>query len=85
MGTDTSVTLRVGARGVVPPMAAAAQTGTDTPVARSTEIATFIGTAALPPRTSTMVTAESRLLSGTSVLALGGLPSQRSTTSSGPQ
>jgi hypothetical protein len=37
------------------------------------------------PRTGTMVTAGSRPLSGMSVPALGGLPSPRPTTSSGPR
>jgi hypothetical protein len=46
---------------------AAAQTGVDTPAARSTEITTFTGGATLPPRTSTMVTIGSRPLSGTNV------------------
>jgi hypothetical protein len=48
-----------------------------------TEIAAFTGGVALPPRTGTMVTMGSRPLSGTSVSAVGGLPSPRPTTSSG--
>jgi hypothetical protein len=40
-------------------------------VASSMEIAASIGGAALPPRIGTMVTAGSRPLSGTSVLAVG--------------
>jgi hypothetical protein len=63
----------------------AAQTGADAPMAGLTEIAAFIGGAALPPRTGTMVTMGSRSLSGTSVPAAGGLPSPRPTTSSGPR
>jgi hypothetical protein len=73
-GADT-----VGAR------LAVAQTGADAPAAGSTKIAAFTGGAALPPRTGTMVTAGSMPLSGTSVPALGGLPSPRPTTSSGPR
>jgi hypothetical protein len=69
----------------VPPTTTAAQTGVDAPVAGSTETAAFIGGATLPRRTGTMVIAGPRPLSGTSVLALGGLPSPRPTTSSGPQ
>jgi hypothetical protein len=73
-----------GARAAaVPPTMAAAQTGADASAAGSTEIATFTGGAALPPRTGTMVTMGSRPLSGTSVLAAGGLLSSRPTTSSG--
>jgi hypothetical protein len=49
------------------------------------EIAAFKGGAALPPRIGTMVTMGSRPLSGTSIPAVGGLPSPRSTTSSGPR
>jgi hypothetical protein len=49
------------------------------------KIAAFIGGAALPPRTGTVVTMGSRPLSGTSVPAAGGLPSPRPTTSSGPR
>jgi hypothetical protein len=57
-GADTPSTLQAGARAaVVPPMAAAAQTGADAPMARSTEIAIFIGGVALSPRSGTMVTA----------------------------
>jgi hypothetical protein len=63
----------------------AAQTGADAPAAGLTEITAFIGGAALPPRTGTMVSIGSRPLSGTSVPAAGGLPSRRPTTSSGPR
>jgi hypothetical protein len=49
----------------------------------STETAASTGSAALPPRIGTMVIAGSRPLSGTSILAVGGLPSPRPTTSSG--
>jgi hypothetical protein len=66
-------------------MAAAVQTGADTPTAGLTEIVAFTGDAALPPRTGTMVTMGSRPLSGTSVKAVGGLLSPRPTTSSGPR
>jgi hypothetical protein len=59
----------------VPPTAAAAQTGADALAAGLTDIVTFIGGAALPLRTSTMVTMGSRPLSGTSVPVVGGLPS----------
>jgi hypothetical protein len=45
-----------GHAAAVPPTAAAAQTNADAPAARLTEIAVFIGSAALPPRTGTMVT-----------------------------
>jgi hypothetical protein len=65
-------------------MAAAVQTGADTPTAGLTEIVAFTGDAALPPRTGTMVTMGSRPLSGTSVKAVGDLLSPRPTTSSGP-
>jgi hypothetical protein len=65
--------------------AAAAQTGADPPAAGLTLIAVFTGGAALPPRTGTMVTIGSRPLSGTSVPAVGGQPSPRPTTSSGPR
>jgi hypothetical protein len=65
--------------------AAAAQTGADVPVAGLTEIATFTGGAALPPRTGIMVTMGSRPLSGMSVPAAGGLPSPIPSTSSGPR
>jgi hypothetical protein len=51
----------------------------------STEIAVSTGDATLPPRIGTMVTVGSRLLLGTSVPAVGGLPSPRPTTSSGPR
>jgi hypothetical protein len=62
--------LRTGARvAAVSPMATAAQTGGAT----------------LPPRTGTVVTMGSRPLSGTSVPAVGGLPSPSPTTSSGPR
>ena len=49
----------------------------------SMESAAFTGSVALSPRIGTMVTTGSRLLSGTSVPAVGGLPSPRPTTSSG--
>jgi hypothetical protein len=65
--------------------AAVAQTGADVSVAGLTEIAAFIGGAALTLRTGSMVTMGSRPLSGTLVPAGGGLPSPRSTTSSGPR
>jgi hypothetical protein len=55
----------------------------DRPVAELTEIAAFTGGAALPSRTGTLVTAGSRPLLGTSVPALGGLPSPRPSTSNG--
>jgi hypothetical protein len=85
-GADAPATLRAGAREtVVPPPMVAAQTGTNAPTARSTEITAFTGGVILPPRTSTMVTMGSRPLSGTSVPAAGGLPSPRPTTSSGPR
>jgi hypothetical protein len=67
----------------VPSTVVAAQTGADAPTTGLMEITTFIGGAALPPRTGTMVTMESRPLSGTLVPAAGGLPSPRPTTSSG--
>jgi hypothetical protein len=71
--------------------AAAAQTGVDTlavlPAAatESTEIAASTGGTTLPPRIGTMVAMGPRPLSGTSVPTVGGLPSPRPTTSSGPQ
>jgi hypothetical protein len=66
--------------------AAAAQTGVDATAAiELTEIAASTGGAALPPRIGTMVAAWSRPLSGTSVPAVGGLPSPRPTTSSEPR
>ena len=49
----------------------------------SMESAAFTGSVALSPRIGTVVTTGSRLLSGTSVPAVGGLPSPRPTTSSG--
>jgi hypothetical protein len=70
---------------VVSPTAAAAQTGTDASAVWLTEIMAFIGGAALPPWIGTMVTMGSRPLSGTSVPVVGGLPSPRPTTSSGPR
>jgi hypothetical protein len=80
-GVDVPAALRAGARTTaMPSTAAAAQTGVDAPTAGLMEIAAFTGGAALPPRTGTM---GSRPLSGTSVPAAGGLPSPRSTTSSG--
>jgi hypothetical protein len=84
MSADAPAVLRTGARAAaVPPTAAAAQTGADTPVTGLTEITAFPGGAVLPPRTGTMVTMRSRPLSGTSVPVAGGLPSLRPTTSSG--
>jgi hypothetical protein len=50
-----------------------------------TEIAASIDDATLPPRIGTMVTVGSRPLSWTSVPVVGGLPSLRPTTSSGPR
>jgi hypothetical protein len=83
-GADAPAVLQAGARAaVVSPMTAAAQTGADAPATGLTEIAAFTGGAALPPRTGTMVTMGSRLLSGMSVPAADGLPSPRPTTSSG--
>jgi hypothetical protein len=85
-GADAPAALRAGVRAAAVTLTvAAAQTGADTPVAGSTEIAAFTGGTALPPRTGTPVTAGSRPLSGTSVPTLGGLPSTRPTTSSGPR
>jgi hypothetical protein len=85
-GADAPAALRAGARvAVVPLRAAAAQTCADAPVVGLTEIAAFTGGATLPPRTGTMVTMESRPLSGMSVSAADGLPSPRPTTSSGPR
>jgi hypothetical protein len=85
-GADAPAALRAGARAAaVSPTAAAAQTGADAPAAGLTETAAFTGGAALPPRTSTMITMGSRPLSGTPVPAAGGLPSPRPTTSSGPR
>ena len=49
----------------------------------SMESVAFTGSVALSPRIGTVVTTGSRLLSGTSVPAVGGLPSPRPTTSSG--
>jgi hypothetical protein len=72
--------LSEGARGGRAPRAATVQTGTDAPTAGLMEIAAFTGGVALPPRTGTM---GSKPLSGASVPAAGGLPSPRSTTSSG--
>jgi hypothetical protein len=78
--------IRAGARAaVVPPTAAAAQTGADAPPAGLMVITAFTGGATLPPRTGTMVIMGSRPLLGTSVPAAGGLPSPRPTTSSGPR
>jgi hypothetical protein len=78
--------LQAGVRAAaVSPMTAATQTGADVPAAGLTEIAAFIDSVTLHPRTGTMVTMGSRPLSGTSVAAAGGLPSPRPTTSSGPR
>jgi hypothetical protein len=86
MGAEAPVALRVRARAtVMPPMAMAAQTGADAPMARSKEIVAFTGSVNLPPRTGTMVTMGSRPLSGMSVSAAAGPPSSRPTTSSGPR
>jgi hypothetical protein len=86
MGADALTTLQAGARmAAVPPTTAVAQTGTNAPTTGLMEIMAFTGGTALPPQTDTMVTMGSRPLSGTSVPAVGGLPSPRSTTSSGPR
>jgi hypothetical protein len=85
IGADALTALRLRAH------AAATQTGVDTPTVlpaaatESTEIAASTGGTALPPRIGTMVAAWPRPLSGTSVPAVGGLPSPRPTTSSGPR
>jgi hypothetical protein len=56
-GADAPAVLRAGAHAAaVSPTAAATQTGADAPAAGLTEIVTFTGGAALPPRTGTMVT-----------------------------
>jgi hypothetical protein len=81
---DAPAALRAGARtAAVSSTAAAAQTGADVPAAGLTEIATFTGGVALPPRTGNMLTMGSKPLLGMSVPAAGGLPSPRPTTSSG--
>jgi hypothetical protein len=85
IGIDVLTALRARAP------AAAAQTGVDTPAllpaaaTESMEIAASTGDATLPPRIDTMVAAWIRPLSGTSVPAVGGLPSPRPTTLSGPR
>jgi hypothetical protein len=85
-GADAPAALRAVARAAaVPSTAAAAQTGADASAAGLTKIAAFIGGAALPPQTGTMVTMGSRPLSGTLVPATGGLPSPRPTTSIEPR
>jgi hypothetical protein len=85
-GADALVALRVGARAAaVPSTVAVAQTGADMPATGLTEIVAFTCGVTLPLRIGTMVTMGSRPLSGTSVPAAGGLPSPRSTTSSGPR
>jgi hypothetical protein len=85
-GADAPAALRAGARAAaVPPTAAAAQTGMDAPAAGLMEIAAFTGSAALSPRTGTMVTMGFRPLPGTLVPAAGGLPSPIPTTLSGPR
>jgi hypothetical protein len=85
-GADVPAVFRAGARAeVVSPMAAAAQTGADVPAAGLMEIAAFTSGVALPPRTGTMVTMGSRLLSGTSVPTAGDLPSPRPITLTGPR
>ena len=78
-----------------PTSAVVAQTGVDAPAALleeartatvadgSMESAAFTGSVALSPRIGTVVTTGSRLLSGMSAPAVGGLPSLRPTTSSG--
>jgi hypothetical protein len=53
--------------------------------AGSMEIEASTDGAALPPRIGIMVSVGSRPLFGTSVPAVGGLPSLRPTTSSGPR
>ena len=83
IGADAPTTLRARAHAMT------AKTDVDTPAVlpaaatESMEIAASTGGAALPPRIGTMVTVGSRPLSGTSVPAVGGLPSPRPTTSSG--
>jgi hypothetical protein len=85
IGVDAQTALRARAHAEV------AQTGVDTPAmlpvaaTESTEIAASTGGAALPLGIGTMVAAWPRPLSGTSVPAVGGLPSPRPTTSSGPR
>jgi hypothetical protein len=85
IGADALTVLRARAHAV------AAQMGVDTLAAlsatatKSTEIAASTCGAALPPRIGTMVAAWPRPLSGTLVPAVGGLPSPRPTTSSGPR
>jgi hypothetical protein len=85
IGVDAPTALRARAH------TATAQTGVDTPAVlptaatESTEIAASTGGAALPPWIGTMIAAWPRPLSGTSVPAVGGLPSPRPTTSSGPR
>jgi hypothetical protein len=61
MGVDAPAALWAGGgrAAVVPPTAAAAQTGADAPTAGLMEIAAFIGGVALPPRTGIMVTMRS--------------------------
>ena len=49
----------------------------------SMESVAFTGSVALSPRIGIVVTTGSKLLSGTSAPAVGGLPSLRPTTSSG--
>jgi hypothetical protein len=86
MGADVPVVLRAGVCTVVVTLTvAAAQTDADAPAARSTEITTFTGSAALPPRTGTIVTMGYMPLSGMSILAAAGQPSPGPTMSSGPR
>jgi hypothetical protein len=86
MGADTPATLQAGARmSAVPPMVVVAQTGIDALAAGLMEIMTFTGGTTLPPQIGTMFTVGSKPLSETSVPAVGGLPSPRPTTPSGPR
>jgi hypothetical protein len=82
---DRDNELKLTSVAVVSPMAAAAQTGADASAVGLTEIAAFTYGAALPPRIGTLVTMGSGPVLGTSVLMVGGLPSPRPTTSSGPR
>jgi hypothetical protein len=85
-GADAPMVLREGARAATVSLTAAtAQTGADTPAAGLTKIVAFTSGATLLPRTGTMVTMGSRSLLGTSVPTVGGLPSLRPTTLSGPR
>jgi hypothetical protein len=85
-GADAPTVLREGARAAAVSLTAAtAQTGADASAAGLTKIAAFTSGVTLLPRTGTMVIMGSRSLSGTSVPAVGGLPSLRPTTLSGPR